>query len=702
MLEIFSNKFLELFSKDILFEALGSISGTTIDEKNRKEKESERVHQNIHGTGSAATSRELSSSPFKFDESDVLNNQTIYTRGVLTRKCHDLRDWQKNVIRALTNKNDIYLVAPPGAGKTMPIFCYFVHQLLGLGSIIGYDLNMTSHNRKHLNYNEIRFIMCSILSALNITNSNTYSKICSSINSKIIIAVPIRKLVDEYYENFFEIYGDIISSGLKFLSYHYVDMGDPAQNTPSYNLKISLRNTIYFILVSLVGNDRVNNYIHLKQNLYKRFLINNQGNRINPNNLTPQDKHRYVAELTRINNDFNKIVDSSIRNRNNRNNVIGRLISIQSGVDNEPVTNNTRVIISIYNVLNRNSIVNFIDKNLNLFFIDESHNLHLDVVNPQKDYKQLINDVDVVNKTIDIVKRNISNCRVVFATGTLSSKTAIKFRKHYESTFKNKMILIGATERDEDIAIRNDDGTPLSNQSNINVHVDNNISNFNYVVNLISNPKGKFNLIIVLDQKKIKKLCEFAVTKSSKGHPSDIRSNIKNTKQDTRDRYNTYIEGTPESDWFNPLSVPDVREASKYSADIKNITDPELRNYVLHGFGYILRNKENPNDKKADLDSKIVARLFSEGKIHTIIATTAVGVGVNLKVRKLYIEDALIGTKGIFSNQIGIAELSQLLNRTGRSDFKESYIVTTSKGLEKIKRALAATIDTFPERLVVV
>jgi hypothetical protein len=41
-------------------------------------------------------------------------------------------NWQKNVIRALHNKKNIYVVASPGAGKTAPVMYYWADRILGI------------------------------------------------------------------------------------------------------------------------------------------------------------------------------------------------------------------------------------------------------------------------------------------------------------------------------------------------------------------------------------------------------------------------------------------------------------------------------------------------------------------------------------------------------------------------------------------
>jgi hypothetical protein len=764
MTEYLSSKVLEL-----LTEILGTISGTTVDQRQRQERQQERIAQpfNYISRDHVATNNEKDTHPDKLMNLGLYNKLDNFYKGIVVKECHNLHSWQREVVSKLVEGKDLYILAPPGAGKTMPIFCYFVNHCLRLNSFLT-SVGDTNNPRRPLNETEVLDYVARILNTLGLNDEivahnldnqqtdpfrevritrptpgnviNAFSAmyhnhvIAKKIrarqervkfkNAKILIAVPIRKLSDEYYENFCEIYADIITSSLKFLSHYYTDQ------FYTRDIRNIFGTAITIILNNLVDPGVVTDYLNHKKELIDKIC--RQAN-INPaqgltvrqyNNLRNSEKQLFINETKKFDAFLNHKIDESIRHgRDREGSIFKRNIAMRSAVHPDKF-DKAKIGIAIYDSLENGARIKEMKNDLGLFFVDESHNLHFD--ENSNNYEGAKKGVTQIYKTLDVLKNN-NNTRVVFATGTLSVETAESFVASYNNNIRrNKMELFG--------------GHIEGNKSHINVIIDNNLTNFNYKVNLISNSTYKNNLLIIFNTDQIKEICKAAVKKTGevnrnifkynpdKNYEMNGRNPIdrsgdhtsKNNIMDPRDKYTRDQEShrsrgniidpndpndrnnprnRPEMSVitkdYNPSSMPDIRESSRFVADPSRISDPDLRNYVMHGFGYIVRNKENPSDSRSDMDSKIVAKLFSEGKLSWVLATTAVGVGVNIKVRKMYIEDNCIGSRGLTRNEISIPIMAQLLNRTGRNDFDESFIVTTSKGAEKIKTALNATKNTF-------
>ena len=104
--------------------------------------------------------------------------------------------------------------------------------------------------------------------------------------------------------------------------------------------------------------------------------------------------------------------------------------------------------------------------------------------------------------------------------------------------------------------------------------------------------------------------------------------------------------------------------------------DQFLGQCLLRGFGYIAGGKARIKQMGFDpenRDTLLVQKLFKDGRINLLIATNAVGVGSNLKVRQLFIP-SLLKFSGLQIEPIDTSSLIQLIHRAGR-DPKESAII---------------------------
>jgi hypothetical protein len=110
---------------------------------------------------------------------------------------------------------------------------------------------------------------------------------------------------------------------------------------------------------------------------------------------------------------------------------------------------------------------------------------------------------------------------------------------------------------------------------------------------------------------------------------------------------------------------------------------------------------EKKHESKYYNDFRIVAKLFSEGRIKTLMVTDAVGVGVNMDVQNIFMTSTTKPDGYGNFEAIKLSNLSQFLNRGGRSRFKEANIYAPEADIPAVREALAAGITDFEERLVV-
>jgi len=120
-----------------------------------------------------------------------------------------------------------------------------------------------------------------------------------------------------------------------------------------------------------------------------------------------------------------------------------------------------------------------------------------------------------------------------------------------------------------------------------------------------------------------------------------------------------------------------------------NKRDKKLAECLIRGFGYIKAPKEADGSRPPIVmdDMKIVEYLFKNGRISTLFATTMAGVGVNLKVRNLYIT-----ALSIFPGKnISDSDLVQLVHRAGRTDNVAANIFCPPDDILKVTDAIKAT-----------
>jgi len=124
-----------------------------------------------------------------------------------------------------------------------------------------------------------------------------------------------------------------------------------------------------------------------------------------------------------------------------------------------------------------------------------------------------------------------------------------------------------------------------------------------------------------------------------------------------------------------------------------NMKDLQLKTAIEHGFGYIMaeeyddhKNITRPYDRD---DIFLVEQLFLKGLIYSILATTSVGVGVNLKVRAIYIPSIDVFNKDFGASiPMSMSSLAQLVHRAGRTSSENAIIYCNRKDVALIDKIM--------------
>lgn len=274
----------------------------------------------------------------------------------------------------------------------------------------------------------------------------------------------------------------------------------------------------------------------------------------------------------------------------------------------------------------------------------------------------------------------LSSKRVIIITGSLNRNTceklakAIKSIKGVNTEVLPKMgaeELAGIKNRSKIVLIKSDD---LTNDNSLFYFIRNRI---------VSNIKG--DLIVLFSKQKIYYISEKLVR--SLPRVLDLSKTVDLNKYATERPIET---------------VEDIRNEIVSSRTKRTITmikefNPFLKECLEHGFGYIIGGVHEKEGVLREIDrildqsspeKQLVGDLFSKEIINTVIATDAVGLGVNLKVNNIIIP-TIKKFDGRKISLLDQSSLVQIINRAGRIEGKVAYVITSPSAYDDIKSILS-------------
>lgn len=561
------------------------------------------------------------------------------TSGFTLSHCATLESWQRNVIVNLggANGRDQYIIARPGGGKTLPIICYWTNNLLGLNTM---KTTVVGGNFRQ--------------SIRNLFDPSQRRNV-----PKILFLVPVIVLAQQ--------------TGMEIRQHLAKILMDAYESNPDEYINNYL----------VRPNDGVRIYQLWRQIQDTREQINDIY-RTDPNNRDRNNLEIGNDTLQSLHKSLKLEVSERIKN------LVDGMVYVKTG-NSAPATtpfDDALVFVSIYE-----SAPGFVNRirNLNLTIVDEAHLIQESGVKNSDESRavQIMGSLFTVLKSL----RNHPNNRLVLLSGTINPKSAAAMTTYLNRCFDRNFEAPIAPEE-------------ASNRSQLSIVVNERIATDRGVTDSILKSVQQRDwgqLYVLFSTDRIRQIVEECVSKlglrdvqnaqPNNYEPTNVFNGLGKRRQNEQN-YNQLNTGA------DRLAIPSGMHLS-----VSNISNPLLRQAVLRGIGFIYRTIKGDalsNQKELlmnDNDKIIVAKLFRERKLNVLLATDAVGIGVNIDVKDLYIPGIQKFNPQV-KNQVdaSLRDLSQILNRAGRGDKAPiASIQTTQKNLEIITNALYSNPEDLPE-----
>jgi len=564
-------------------------------------------------------------------------HQRAKFKGVL-EKCSQMYTFQKTIYGALKNGKDIYVAANPGAGKTLPYLCYWSQLVIDIDTL---DI----HDREWKDY----------------IDTIEQLLIKPETLPKLLILAPTRELSNQVYNEFRVHFSKILSNILNALLQKLIETSGTLPAHPRIRQLLK----IIHPTLSDLSDQRDEIYAKLYSSERDRVAVGEKRIEQLKREVEALDKHieNYGVEGIRNITDSQKATKS--------------LIAIRHGNETSGDINSSPVVIGIYE-----SIEKYISKlkdNLAVVVCDESHLIQDKEI---RDSSRATN----ISYALYTILRTISNkTRLCFLSGTANPDSAKNFTSYLELCYGRK-----------NISVIEPPGS-AANPSQITVHADDSINSERALVNIMASRQTHHTVIVLFSKKKIDKLAQSALHKLGRKPLHNIGALYKFTDTPSKTPFSRYrdVSSKPQID------VEKVgREAGRMEG-ASHIFDSKQREYVQAGFGVIYRVDDRDRYRKEkSKDNQIIADMFQKGKIRVLLATDAIGVGVNIDVKTMYIPTIEKFHGGSFK-PMEPSELSQLINRTGRAAFMYSNVVTTSQHVAPITTALSLAPRQFAKTVTI-
>ena len=420
-------------------------------------------------------------------------------------------------------------------------------------------------------------------------------------------------------------------------------------------------------------NERLNQIYNSIDSGFNSLIIgrNEAIRRIESNRYSPEQIRHDEAQIKQADIGLQHMIEAWIKKLTILKQ--SKLVAERTGANKVGDPKEAPVIISIYQ--SAPAIISSFSKQLKLVVCDESHKIQ------QSNLDDSSSSKDISDALYTVLRKLDKNTRLCFLSGTINPTSANMLANYLNSCFKRNMVKINVP-------------SSAKNASNITVTIDESIKEDRELIRIIKNKNSSNNLIVLFSKKGIDRIAD-AVLASS---PRQTSTMIDKTSSG-RYRPKEMVPGGLGNVSRKPNINYKKTGLGAVSGDmtIAQIYDSRLRACAYAGFGYLYRLEGTTAEvQKRSKDNMIIAQLFKEKKIRTLLATDAVGVGVNIDVRVLYIPKLEKFTGGKFQ-LTSTAELAQLLHRTGRGAFKFSRIVTTEKAYPTVVNAVSAETNKFTE-----
>jgi hypothetical protein len=556
------------------------------------------------------------------------------------------RGWQQQLISGLNGGDHIYCVASPGAGKTSPIVYYWADKLLKINPRM--DLNKLTIQELYHNISKL------------ITQPEKLPQ--------ILYLCPVRALVYEVQKDFRNYFSQMLTHLFTIMIHKTEREIGVTNRVGEYGPTMpKLTN----LLRRYLG-------INLKEYFDRRNELNSQ--------LRSNDNQNIAR---RIANDMN-IIDQQIQELISKrliNFIDTNLVNITTELDKKKTPNNVPVTIAIYESGATRIFKNLYQDNLKLLIIDEAH--YTQTMRNEEERVEKI--TKALYSMFKVLGPNSNKTQIVLLSGTVHPGSADNLLTYIRNCFKIDIKMLQS-------------GNEARNPSSVSVLPMNELQNEQTLIKLLLTPRESNNIIIMFSKERINNLIDEALKKSKglKHSAQDIDKGVLQTQ--TSSQYGIDLKELEKNDPKNisgkyKYDVQDLIKRVNTLPGAEEISDERLLLAVLSGFGWIYRpdDKMSRGNQKAALkDTQIIAHLFSTGKIKTILATDAVGIGVNLTIKNMYIPN-IKKFDGVSFGTSPVSKSSQLYNRVGRMAFEASTIYTPEEYVNNIIMAISARNEKFEQ-----
>ena len=563
--------------------------------------------------------------------------------------CATLRGWQQQ-LKDNINRNDQYVIVSPGGGKTSPVICWWIQNCLNINLLQTHSPSQISNILFNLLFN-------------------------SSQLHKIMFLVPTRTLAQQTIHEFRVIFADLLSQIFSAVF---------------HQLKVSKQFEDWLVLYS-PNRARISNILKEVKRLSNEIKIN------------PDQVNFFTDQLDNMLVNLKTDVEGACINF-----IDQKLLCIRTGAEKSRIDpNDAPVIVGIYQWAGGSKVIRSIKTKLALVVADESHQTQSvpDVDSRtfediSKGFYQVLYDLMLSQK----LERGtpLNDTRLILLSGTQNPQSAQAFCQYLNKGFKRNFNVP---------SIKAIEG---KNQANIDIIPDDSIGNTNGLITSIQQNVRSRSwgcLYVIFSINRMGPIILNAIKKLGIRNLDNIlnQSTYRPTFQQAH-RPRTPLRSTRDlrfnKDNMLELSKSLETEMGNFvRAEARNIQNPFIRLAVSHGIGFIARQipSEFHNEPRLDMleaDKFIVAKLFKERKIPVLLATDAVGIGVNIDVRRLYIPE-LIKFGGFQMDNLLLRDLSQILNRAGRAATEYASIHTPSDNVQRVMQALNAGPDNFEESEII-
>jgi len=572
--------------------------------------------------------------------------EDIRISGPTVRNCNTLEAWQKQIVNQLNLGRDQYVIARPGGGKTLPIICYWTDSLLGLNSI---------------SLNTISLMTGPNLGARNgiFNQLFAYGNINRRDVPKLLILVPVITLAQQ---TAMEIRRDLANIMMQMYN-----------NNPNYYIDLYLR---HYMPDSFQINRLATEAYQLRQEIgYLDTPVN------------PRLPERDYSNLPRIQEAL-RATNKSLVSEVERciAHMIDRMVYLRTGGHN-PTTRleDALVYVSIYE-----SAPSFVDRiqSLRLVVIDEAHLIQQsgNIYDDESRSFQISGSLFKVLRSI----RGTRDCRLVMLSGTINPTSAGRITRYFNRCFDRNFTEPASAPPD------------AANRSTLSITVNDNLDHNGIVNGIVRsvNQREWGQLYVLFSTNRINAIVEDCIKKIS------IR-NIESSSPGGYEFSNVFSGLGKERQNSQNIELRNVDKLGippGTHLQVANITNPLLRQAVLRGIGFIYRNipgnylEDREKMEMNDTDKTIVAKLFKERKLNVLLATDAVGIGVNIDVKDLYIPGVeKYSSKVKSSVPIALRDLAQIINRAGRGATPIASIQTTTNSVEAVANAIYMNPEDLPD-----